>query len=407
MNHADRPDAPRAALLEPVDAPAGDELTMPGSVTEMARLMHELQVHRVELEMQHEEALQLRQELSAALDRYAELYESAPVGYFTLSREGVITTANLAGARLLGQLPEGLAGQQFAFHVAELDRIVFLDTLARAFATWQLQSCEIAVAGEQVMLPILQIEAMVDASGRECRAVALDISARKQSELDLRQARDALRKLSLRHEDRLNDERRRLSLEVHDHLGQMLTALKLQLDIMDPHLGDDPVVRAAAGRMRSLTEEVVEVVRNVALNLRPPALDLGLAPALEWLVEDFGLRWEIDVAVRCLLEDLQLNDPQVTALFRIAQEALTNVARHAQARHVRIYVSPVPDGICMVIEDDGVGFDPQAVRRRGSLGLLGMKERTLQLGGRFEVDSQPGAGTRLEVRIPKEEEVSP
>jgi signal transduction histidine kinase len=237
--------------------------------------------------------------------------------------------------------------------------------------------------------------------------VALDISDRKQSEAEVRRARDALRELSLRHEDRLNEERRRLSLEVHDHLGQMLTALKLQLDIMDPHLGSDPVLRAAAARMRSLTEEVVEVVRNVAMNLRPPALDLGLAPALEWLVEDFGLRWEIDVAVLCTLDDSHLSDLQATALFRIAQEALTNVARHAHARHVRIYVSPVPDGTRMVIEDDGVGFDAQAVRRRGSLGLLGMKERTLQLGGRFDVSSQSGAGSRLEVRIPKDEEDSP
>lgn len=406
MNHADRPGARPAVRLPPVDGPADGESHMPGSVTEMARLMHELQVQQVELEMQHEEALQLRQELSAALDRYAELYESAPVGYFTLSQHGVITTANLAGARLLGQLPEGLPGQHFAYHVADLDRIVFRDTLARAFATRQLQSCEVAVAGEHEPPLILQIEAMVDASGRECRAVALDISDRKQSEAEVRLVRDALRELSLRHEDRLNEERRRLSLEVHDHLGQMLTALKLQLDIMDPHLGSDAALRAAAARMRSLTEEVVEVVRNVAMNLRPPALDLGLAPALEWLVEDFGLRWEIDVAVLCTLDDSHLSDRQATALFRIAQEALTNVARHAQARHVRIYVSPAPDGTRLMIEDDGVGFDAQAVRRQGSLGLLGMKERTLQLGGRFDISSQRGAGTRLEVRIPKDEEDS-
>jgi PAS domain S-box-containing protein len=227
-----------------------------------------------------------------------------------------------------------------------------------------------------------------------------DITERKRAEIDLRQARDQVRELSSHREDELDQERKRIALDVHDEVGQMLTAMKLQLDMLQSHTGDARAVEVAAERLRGLVEDTIEVTRNVALNLRPAALDLGLVPALEWLAEDFTLRSEIPCRLQAATGEVALGEKAATELFRIAQESLTNIARHARASRVGITLQRVDGALMMSIRDDGCGFDPLRARSLGRFGLLGMRERALRLDASLLIDSRPGEGTTVSIQLP-------
>lgn len=229
-----------------------------------------------------------------------------------------------------------------------------------------------------------------------------DISERKKVEQELLQTQAQLRALSAHHEQVLETERKRIAVEVHDELGQLLTALNMDISLLDMKFGQQPEIRRATADMRSLVERTIAVVRHVASNLRPGALDLGLVAAIEWLAEDFRLRWEVPCALDLSDEDdlAAANDHLATAVFRIVQESLTNIARHARARNVTIRLAYRDGTLSLVVADDGVGFDAQAVTPRTGFGLLGIRERVLALQGELRIDSQPGCGTRMHIQLP-------
>lgn len=227
-----------------------------------------------------------------------------------------------------------------------------------------------------------------------------DITEHKRAEAEMRQVRDQVRELSSHRDDVVDQERKRIAIDVHDEVGQMLTAMRLQLDLLLARHDDPRALAAAADRLRGLIEDTIEVTRNVALNLRPAALDLGLVPALEWLAEDFRLRSELPCSVEADAGEVSLGEKAATELFRIAQESLTNVARHAQARRVLIALRRIDGALCLSIRDDGCGFDPQGAASVGHFGLLGMRERALRLGAALRVDSAPGNGTAISVTLP-------
>jgi len=141
------------------------------------------------------------------------------------------------------------------------------------------------------------------------------------------------------------------------------------------------------------------VVRHVARNLRRAGVDCGLTAALEWLAEDFGHRWELPCELQLPEGEIALDEARATALFRIVQESLTNIARHAHARRVRIRLRRCPSRLCLCVADDGVGFD-SAHERSGRFGLLGMRERALKIGARLRIRSRPGGGTTLLLNLP-------
>lgn len=228
----------------------------------------------------------------------------------------------------------------------------------------------------------------------------LDITERKRDELALLNSRQQLRAMAAYHEGLLEEERKHIAREVHDELGQLLTALKMDISLLRLRFGGDPALQRKAEEMRILVDRTLDVVRHVASNLRPAALDHGIVPAIEWLAEDFGHRWEIacEVAVRGC--DIVLDDAQATAVFRVVQESLTNVARHAQASAVAIALSGNASGLQLRVQDNGCGFDSAVVRRAQGFGLLGMRERVLALGGKLHIDSVPGKGTSVVIDLP-------
>ena len=195
------------------------------------------------------------------------------------------------------------------------------------------------------------------------------------------------------------EERRNISRELHDEVGQSLSALLMEAGNAAANVPADAVhVRQHVDSIKKLAEASVNIIRNMTLLLRPSMLDdFGLVPALEWQAREVSKRTGIRVQVAAADSAGELPDALKTCIYRVVQEALHNCARHAQARTVRVVVSQEDSRIVLSVEDDGRGFDARRVR---GLGLVGMEERVRHLGGAFNINSSPGAGTRLKIELP-------
>lgn len=257
---------------------------------------------------------------------------------------------------------------------------------------------------EETRHVLAQAEFVRDRQGRVERMIGtnLDITERKQDELALLYSRQQLRAMAAYQEGLLEAERKHIAREVHDELGQLLTALKMDISLLRLRFGSDPALQRKVEEMRALVDRTIDVVRHVASNLRPAALDHGILPAIEWLAEDFSHRWEMPCEVAVQGRDIVLDDAQATAVFRVVQESLTNVARHAQASEVLITLGGDDSGLELRVRDNGSGFDPAVVRQVQGFGLLGMRERVLALGGSLRIDSALGRGTSVVIDLPCE-----
>jgi two-component system, NarL family, sensor histidine kinase DevS len=214
-------------------------------------------------------------------------------------------------------------------------------------------------------------------------------------ELSQRVARDAVRRVVQAQEL----ERRRLARELHDETGQALTSILLGLKPLEDALAEHPA-RASLAELREQVVDALQEVRRLAVELRPAVLDdFGLVPALERLLEAFGEQSGLQVDFHSALGEARLPSDVETALYRVVQESLTNILKHANASHISVSLARRPSGVAAVIEDDGAGFDHRAVRGEG-IGLLGMRERLALLDGRLEVESRPGAGTTVVAEVP-------
>lgn len=215
-----------------------------------------------------------------------------------------------------------------------------------------------------------------------------------------RRYHEQLRELSAHLESVREEEKARIAREVHDELGQMLTVLKLETSMCELAYAElDPGLRDRLNSMKRLISQLFQLVRDVATALRPPILDAGIASAIEWQAQRFEARTQIPCLVDVPDNLPPLSDARAIGMFRILQEALTNVMRHAQAHTVEISLTLEEGVMCLTIADDGVGF-VQHKGRPVSFGLVGMRERVLMLGGRLELDSESGEGTTLRAYIP-------
>lgn len=230
----------------------------------------------------------------------------------------------------------------------------------------------------------------------------LESRIRRQQLKDLENTRD-LQRLSAKLVTAQEEERRTIARELHDEVGQALTAIKVELSVAErtigstgaPHLLDD---------VRSITDGAIHAVRDLSHLLHPALLDdLGLPAAIDWYLRSFGKRHGLRVDLLQDQMDERLSPEIEASAYRIVQEALTNVAKHARAHSCRVYVQRLPNTVLVTIEDDGVGFDggePERTDARQGLGLIGIRERASHLGGTVRIESAPGKGTRLTVELP-------
>ncbi len=213
---------------------------------------------------------------------------------------------------------------------------------------------------------------------------------------------EQLRILSQRLVEVQEDERRAIARELHDEAGQSLTTLKLGLGLLEREAGQPAQVVARARELGALVDDVMEELHRLAARLRPATLDrVGLVPALQQFVDSFerasGLRAQFAALG---FDGLRLAPELEITLYRVVQESLTNVARHAHATRVDVLLRRQNGRIAGVIEDNGIGFEPSEAFRGGRLGLFGMQERAEVLGGKLQVESEPGRGTAVYLELP-------
>jgi len=528
------------------------------------RLLHELEVHQIELEMQNTELRSARDELEVLLGKYTELYDFAPVGYFTLAADGNIRLANLTGATMVGIVRADLIGRSFVSLIAREQRPGFKAFLQLVFAAENKQFEEFELADGKLATRVVAIEARLCPSGVECNAMILDITSRRRARAQMRASeiryrrlfeeghdgililnsdtsriidanpfmtgllgysRDQLigkelfeigllkdeaasqqmfRKLkktnevryedlplkskagrhkevevvaNLYHEDgqsviqcnirditlrklaeemssrnvklkeeivrrqkveedlrarrkeeirllkqsRLQqeqlrnfshqilhvqeEERKRISRELHDVIAQTLVGINVHLALLNQRKAASPEsFLRQISNTQLLVEKAVETVHAFARDLRPTMLDdLGLIPALQGYAKQFMRDTGIRVSLTASTEIDRTPSKIRTVLYRIAQEALTNVARHAKASLVELDIKLQGKVIRMTITDNGQGFNVSGKtdsKKHKRLGLIGMRERAEMIGGTFQVNSAPGGPTTVQVELP-------
>lgn len=230
-------------------------------------------------------------------------------------------------------------------------------------------------------------------------SIGRDISQRKKMERRLEESQTLLRQLAARNEDAREDERRHLKLEVHDELGQYLSALRLGLSVVDIQLDKlGSPLRENTRRLIDMVDATIQVVRNIVAALRPSALDLGIASALEWLAQEHFERTGTPCELQVYESELSMDDRSATAIFRVVQESLTNILRHANATQIEISLALTGGDYLLLVRDNGQGFDP-LVHKEGCFGLIGIRERALMLGGNVAISSGP-QWTEIRVQFP-------
>jgi PAS domain S-box-containing protein len=239
----------------------------------------------------------------------------------------------------------------------------------------------------------------------EVTAVLRDVTQRRRAEQELRDTNRQLRALAAALQDVREQERTRIAAELHDELGQQLTGLKLELSWLAARVKDGRALAAEhVDGMRQQLDASIASVRRIATDLRPRVLDdLGFGEAVAWQASEFARRIGLAIDLDLEAADLVRDPATATALFRIVQESLTNIVRHAHANSVTVTLEAEDDELVLRIEDDGRGFD--AAGSTPGIGVVGMRERALAVGARLAIDSVPGQGTTIEVRLPLQQPV--
>ncbi|MEO6016935.1 MAG: PAS domain-containing sensor histidine kinase [Polaromonas sp.] len=373
-------------------------------------------------------------------DRLSQLLESTGEGIFGIDMDGRCTFINRAGAEQLDYAPDHVLGRNMheLAHHSHADGAHYPEQLCPIFNAFRMAlPCRIdtelfwrrngtSFAVEYSSYPIVENGVVQGAV-----VTFVDISARRTAEDALRQAHavleqrvsertqalseavQQLRELSAYTHSVREEERTRIAREVHDELGSLLVALKMDVGWLDKRLGEQPqrssddaqamrnTMRRKCQNMGRLIETAVDNVGRIITDLRPSILDhQGLWAALDWQAHEFvqsaelALDWQMDVA-----DAAPLPEPAAMAIFRIFQEMLSNVGRHAQASAVAIAIRATEQNISITLEDNGRGAEASAFEAATAYGVMGMRERARHLGGRLDISSKIGAGSRFHLHI--------
>jgi len=525
------------------------------SARDIRELIYEMGTYQIELEMQNEELRNAQQEIETSRRMYADLYDFAPIGYFTLSDDGQILQVNLTGADLLGMQKRLLVGNKFFRFVEKNDLGIFQSHCLKVLETHTAQNCEIrmkkidgtpffarlqsisatddereaalirtaasditelkltaealkdseekyrslvelspdavavqreekfvyinpagaalfgasdpnGIIGQKVLNLIhpddremvkeriklvmekgeqlprteakiirldgkpLDVEAVatpiIFKGERAVQVIIKDITERKNYETrilklneeleqrvakrteelaranrELRMSREMLRNLYLRQQDLIEVERTGIAREIHDDLGQLLTGVGMELSRLGKNCKDKTSFVDRIQSISGLIDSAVKTINAISVKLRPQVLDiLGLVPAMERHAREFSERYSIDCKVDFPLTPPSLNKEDATALFRIFQEALTNVARHANAIEVDVHLRIIKNTVVLKIRDNGRGITKKQLDDVNSFGIMGMRERVVHLGGSIMFRGTRGKGTTVTVILP-------
>ena len=348
--------------------------------------------------------------LSATQARLEAIVDSAMDAVITVDESQNIVLFNRAAEQVFGLRREQALGQSLdrlipsrfrPGHRGHIERFGKTGVTSRRMGDvttlWALRS-------DGAEFPIEASISQATEAGRHFYTVILrDITLRKQHEDDLRRSEQELRELSARVLEAREEEKTLIARELHDELGQLLTALKMDLSWVRERVAADGELSKKAAEMNAVLDETVSATRRISANLRPLMLDdLGLADAAAWLVEEFGKRSSISCTYKEFGDGAldNVSKPVATTLYRALQESLTNIGRHSAAKKAWVVLGVESGMVTLEVEDDGRGIAAEDIAKARSLGLKGMRERVTYLGGSFEVGRAARGGTRVHVKVP-------
>jgi len=339
------------------------------------------------------------------------LYEENPSMYFTVAPDGTILSVNEFGACELGYTVKELTGKSVLKVFPEHERETAQNHLSECLKNfghlheWEIQ--KVRKNGKGLWVKETARAVGTPEGKTAVLIVCRNISKRRQAEEKLKKSQEQLRNLAVHLQAVREEERSGIAREIHDVLAQELTRLKLDIIWAHKRLNkpvNEPIRDALFKKVRDMADHVdmaISTVQKIATELRPVVLDsVGLCAAIEWQVEDFERRTNISCHVSVLAEETAINDKQATATFRILQESLTNVIRHAGANQLRVSLNQEDGELVLQIHDNGCGIAQEKLDNLHSIGLMSMRERALALGGNVQITGTPGSGTTVTAHIP-------
>jgi PAS domain S-box-containing protein len=347
--------------------------------------------------------------LQDAEARVSDIVESAMDPVIAVDQDQRVILFNAAAeksflwsrAAVLGEPLDKLIPQRFrSGHRAHIEAFGATGVTSRRMGS---QMFLVALRADGEEFPIEASISQHTEEGKKLFTVILrDVTERVRAEEALRRSKEELQELGAAAHQAREQEKSRIARELHDELAQALTALQMDVAWCKEKIppGEDGFEKKLE-RMEALLNTTVTSTRRIAADLRPLMLDdLGLLPAVEWLVENFTQRTGVACELAVSISDLNLHKTHSTAVFRIVQESLANIAKHARASQAEVAIAQNGSEVTIAVRDDGLGFSPQDPRKPNSFGLVGLRERAYLLGGEAAIISAPGRGTDIEVRLP-------
>jgi PAS domain S-box-containing protein len=362
-----------------------------------------------------ERAVELANEMTKDLRRseahLAEAQQMANLGSWQLDPSSQTMEWSLETFRIFGHPPTtALSFNDFLQHVHEEDRQTVKDGMEQAIVSSAEFDYEHRIVRQDGTIRWVQTlcRPVKNDRRKKVRGTIMDITERKITMQALQRSQELLRELTA-HQDRIKEEeRRRIAREIHDELGQTLLALRIEISMLEARTSQKhPRLNA---RIRSALQQLdatVKAVRGIINDLRPAVLDLGLVAAIEWQVAEFRRRSDIECELFIDDPDIDVDNDSATTLFRILQESLTNIIRHAHASRIAVALYSQEGWLTLKIMDNGVGMSPDAQKKPESFGLVGIEERVLALNGKFSITSMPNSGTTLLVTVPLDRNAKP
>ena len=391
----------KAEVFLPEEKQISGHQSQPADILE---LIEALRTHQVELKMQNEELRRAYEELEKARDRYSDLYNFSPVGYFTLDENNLIIEANITGAELLGLERRRLPGTRFTRLISPDDLNRFYRHREKCLETLKTQTCELKLKSEENNPRFIQLESVSvsddEGNFNRIRTAMIEITDRKKTHDRIQSlSRDILKS----HET----ERQMIARELHDGIAQEISVAKMKIDTLMSEYPDSPKgLTEKTSELSLILGKVISSVRDLSYDLSPPDLKIsGLVKGLAHFCSEFSDRYGIKVSFFSAgTERIKLDDQIRLNLYRLVQEALNNVRKHAEATLVEIQLSYDHPDIILNIKDNGRGFDVDkrlaALNSEKRMGLRSIEERVTLLNGTLSLHSAPGHGTNIFINLP-------
>lgn len=345
----------------------------------------------------------IEEELRISEEKYRDLYDNAPDMYHSVDKNGIIIECNETEAKMLGYKKEEIIGKPITYFMTEESKKAqaeFFPNIEK-YSFIQVERDFIRKDGS-VFTASLNVYVEVDEKGNfvKTKTIGRDITYRKQIEEELRKSREALRKLSVYLQNIRENERKEIAKEIHDELGQSLTALKLSLSWIKKRV-EDEFLNKKFDETLTIVNALIKQVQNISNRLRPSLIDyLTLEDAIMWQVKEFERNTSIVCNVDIAEHGIKLSKNVSLTLFRIFQEALTNIARHANATEVDIKMFRSEASILLIIKDNGIGISDEKIKSPESFGLMAMRERAYSINATLDIHRSYEGGTEIIISVP-------